>query len=345
MKSHNGLTALPLSNTAERAHSCTEALVPITTHLVKNVWVKPATGRPVNETSKKMRDLIACFKEHGRCRSDITIGIVAGDPTQYLVDGNNRCYAMCKALEDPDCTWTAIPTVVHYRYFPNVQERDIFYSTMQGQVSVATANDHLRALEASIPVMAQVKAACPWITYGRIRAAGNALICMSSVLFAWFDAKSPIAARATSKGAIELARSLTADDATGITQCLHLCHKQWFVPELGTYAALWSPMHITMIVMAYQRLVLGHHWEASTRPWRILTPAQFGASLSGMTTPDYRNHLPQQKITSELARREVFARVIAEMRSRLIACKVFTAAQLKGSLLPWNIRNISEEEF
>jgi len=116
-------------------------------------------------------------------------------------------------------------------------------------------DDILRGLEQSVPALATIRRACPYVGYDMIRRGTDApVLSMSTVLRCWRGSIGEVPGSTGHGSAQHIATTMTEEEAALLVTFLHHAFRAWGRdPE---YYRLWSTLNLTMAMWLYRRLVI-----------------------------------------------------------------------------------------
>ena len=344
MQIHHGLTPLPLQNSTERAERCTAAYVKVTPEHITRLWHKPEWGRDTKIGAAAIEELIQEILVTHSIDTPILIHLLTDETNhvkfppgwQWLNDGNHRCYCAHQAmLRDP--TIKSITAMVIYRYFKTDDDAATFYDTHQGQITRSTAEDHLKSRLNMVPALQRIKAECPFVTFGSVKASSLAYVSMGTVVSSWFNAKAVSGKRCSKEPLETLVKTLTEEDATGIIECLQLCREHWGLTRDTSLRILWKPLTLMCTMRLYQRMVMGLGWDLNV-PWQMLSAPYFAKGLAGVTNTNYTDRLVHRTFGKSADRMLCFVEIEDFMRTLWFKAKILNTRKLRlAPLPPWNL--------
>src|SRR5262249_46914656 len=250
---------------AERSKMETLQLTPE----ILNSWVLPAFQAPLR-LNVKVRQIADDLREQGELAvisGVITLGILPGDKTLYLLDGQHRRAA---ALESGVGQFLAD---VRVKAFESMEEMAARFLMLNTPISRKTPDDQLRALQESCKPLKLISKECPYIGYRYIRANPEApVIGMSAALRRWRGSGFESPNATTAGNAAELAHKLTIEDAEQLIRFMQIVFSAW--RNGMENARLWAGLNMTLCMWLWRVLVLDRE-RAGTRRYVVLTEDQF----------------------------------------------------------------------
>ena len=266
-------------------------------------WERPPSQRPLKTNSSRFIEVIDLIREDGVIPGVLTLAVV--DKKTYVLDGQHRLAAF-KA--------TGIPAAyadVRIHHFNNMAEAGQEWVRLQTQITKVTPDDVLRGLEGTSEALTLIRKRCPFVGYDHIRKnPGSPIVSMSMVVRAWRGSAAEVPVSGGTS-ALEIARTLTIEEAEGLTDVLCLFLKAWGRdPE---YWKLWSALNVGLCMWLWRRTVVSRHSIRSVQ----LTKEEFRIAAEALSaSSDYLSWLTGRCLR-DADRSPAYARIRTIMAKRL----------------------------
>lgn len=231
-------------------------------------WKLPPCQRPLRE-NPKLFEVAESIKDSadkegiGIIPGIMTIGILPGDTTRWLIDGNHRRHGF--KLSGLERAYVDLRIV----YCKNQEEiADEFYK-LNSRIVNMKPDDYLRSKEAGSPALIKLRKKCPFIGYDNIRRNATApTVSASSVLRCWF-ASGKESPSSSGSGILNILDEISGVDINGapildsLIKFMDGVFSAWGKDE--EYHRLWGNLNLTMCMWLYRRTVMKQHSHRSTR--------------------------------------------------------------------------------
>jgi hypothetical protein len=147
-------------------------------------------------------------------------------------------------------------TDIRTHHFNSMAEMGEEFVRLNSQLVRLRPDDILRGLEASVPVLLEIRKRCPFVGYDMIRRGDNApIVSMSAVLRTWRGAAGDVpSSRTVGTSAMGLANDLTNEEARPLIEFLTIAGEAFGRdPE---YNRLWNSLNMVICMWLYRRMVV-----------------------------------------------------------------------------------------
>jgi hypothetical protein len=212
-------------------------------------WKPPPFQRPL-KVNAKVTALVETIKlDGGVIPGVITLGVIGKDT--YLLDGQHRIHAFL--LSELERGYADI-RVCH---FDSVGAMGEEFVALNSRLVNFRPDDILKGLEASSSSLQKIRAKCPFVGYDMVRRGDRSpLLSMSAVLRCWYGS-GPEAPTGGGTSAMELARTITDEDADAATSFLQLAYHAW--GRDSEYVRLWGNLNLILCMWLYRRTVIAQY--------------------------------------------------------------------------------------
>lgn len=276
-----------------------------------NQWLIPPFQRPLR-VNAKVREVAETIKQTEVIDGVITLGLIRGNPSIYLVDGQHRIEAfrmsaLGEALAD-----------IREMTFDNMAEMATEFDQLNSALKKMRPDDNLRALEYSLPALQQIRKHCEFVGYDVVRRGGSgAMVGMSPLLRCWAASQFETPSSSNSgMSASLLARELDNRQVESLVAFLNIALAAWGRdPE---YYQLWKNLNLAMCMWLWNKLVMDRDRSGSKR-YSVLTAADFKKCLMSLSAEnDYVQWLPGRNL-NDRDRNPCYQRLKAIFTRRLMA--------------------------
>ncbi len=239
-------------------------------------WLVPPFQRPlrVNDKVRAMSEEMA--QDGGIIPGVLTLGVLKGSKTLYIVDGQHRTEAF-KLSGLQECI-----ADVRMVTFANMAEMAEEFVNLNSSLVKMRPDDILRGLEGSVPSLKRIRDACDFVGYGQIRRADSksAVIGMSVLLRCWFaSAHETPTSQSGGRNAAMLAHDLDANDCDKLIVFMQIARAAWGTdPE---HFRLWGALNLTLTMWLWRQIVLDK--ERGVKRYVVLNNDQFKKCLMSMS--------------------------------------------------------------
>ena len=225
-------------------------------------WKKPPFQRDLTVNSKVMELAQTIADEGGVIPGTIIIGILAGDPHKYVVDGQHRLEAF---LLSEITIGYVDAKMLHAKTMDELSRE--FRKVNQRLVNMKP-DDFLRSDESSNPHLAKIRKRCPFVGYGHVRRNENTpIVSMSALLRCWASASKEVPQSGAGGSTMDIADALTPDDIEPLIRFMGVAFNAWG-KEPSNYR-LWGNLNMTVCMWLYRRLVVHGPRAITPRPPRL----------------------------------------------------------------------------
>lgn len=238
-------------------------------------WEVPADIQRGVKVNKKVMELAMQIKNDGGVIPGIiTLGVL--DKKTYLIDGLQRREAFF--ISEHLYGYADVRTC----YFKTRAEMGEEFVRLNSQLVKMTPDDILRGLECAVPFLRQIRQACPFVAYGRVRSGGPqghaTMLSMSTTLRCWAGSRKEMPHSQGS--ALDLARELQEDETRKLISYLTLTAAAWGRDE--QYYRMWSAVNLMISMWLYRRTVTDPPQTGYSRSIK-LTPELFKKCLMSLS--------------------------------------------------------------
>lgn len=256
------------STDAEKSTQTTLETIEVTPDLVRS-WKLPPFQRPLRINDKVMLLSEQIRRDDGVLPGVFTIGIIGKD--RYLVDGQHRREAFLLS----ECLVGYCD--VRICHFSDLAAMGEEYVNLNSRIVNMRPDDILRGLEGTYEPLAKLRKRCPYVGYDQIRRNEKGpVLSMSALLRCWVGSATE-APRGGGTSAMQLAKTLSMDDADQCIGFLECAFNAWG-RDLA-YARLWTNLNLVLCMWLYRRIVL----SAYSAKTRRLTREQFTKCLMSVS--------------------------------------------------------------
>ncbi len=220
----------------------------ILTPKIIDAWEAPPFQRPL-KMNEKVKTIAQELKQNGGVIDGIlTLGTIEGDATLYLLDGQHRVAAF-RISELAECI-----ADVRICAFAHLGEMGDEFVKLNSAIVRMTPDDVLRGMEGTIPIIHNIREACPFVGYHGIRrGTAGPILSMSAAIRSWTGAVTETPRQRTTS-AVALSREVTVADAQDLIRFLNLARSAWG-DEPQNYR-LWTALNLIMCMWLYRKLVV-----------------------------------------------------------------------------------------
>lgn len=241
----------------------------ILTPKVIDAWVSPPFQRPLKINARVHTIGEELKHNNGVISGILTLGMIDGEKTVYLLDGQHRVAAM-RISELPECI-----ADVRICQFANMGDMGEEFVTLNTAIVRMNPDDVLRGMEGTLPVIHNIKEACPFVGYANIRrGTAGTVLSMSAALRAWVGSGNETPNQQTT-AALTVARDMSPNEAQELIRFLNLAKAAWG-NEVQNHR-LWTALNLCICMWLYRKLVVEK--ERGVRRYVILNHDQFKKCL------------------------------------------------------------------
>jgi hypothetical protein len=211
-------------------------------------WELPPFQREERQTKKVLEFAEELKSNGGMVSGVILLGLLRGQDTVYLVDGQQRRNG-CHISE-----LTEFIADVSLKTYDSMADMAEDFKRANGRLVPFKPDDLLRAYEVTHPHLKRLREDCPFIGYANIRRAEDRgpLVSMSCALKCWFGSGLPTPA--VHSQAVALMDQLDENQRQAMTVFLLTANSAWGRDR--SYGRLWSNLNLIMCMYLYRKLVL-----------------------------------------------------------------------------------------
>lgn len=293
-------------------------------------WQVPKCQRPLRVNPKVV--LIAETLKTTECIEGVlTLGKLPGDPTIYIVDGQHRLEAFkLSGLQE-------VIADIRMINFESMIELALEFVRINSVIVKMRPDDILRGLEDIIPALAAIRGACPFVSYGNVRRAGNSddpVLSMSVVVRCWTGSAGETPSSGASTSSAVTAENIEAGSLQSLILFLNTAEAAWGRdPE---YYRLWGALNLTLCMWMWRRLVIDRD-RAGNKKVVLLNINEFKECLMAVSANgDYLAWLPGRAM-SDRDRSPCYVRLKAIIARRL-KTKMFDGGKLMLPQPAWSSR-------
>lgn len=237
-------------------------------------WTIPPFQRPL-KVNDKVRSIAEEIKHNGGViEGVVTLGVISGSKTIYLIDGQHRREAaLISSLSE-------FIADIRICAFDTMAEMAMSFVKLNTAIARMGPDDVLRGIEGSLPTLRRIRKECPFVGYDNIRRNPDTpIVGMSAMLRSWNGSVGETPKWATGS-AMHFAQSLTMEECERLIDFLSIAHASWGSdPE---YYRTWGGLNLTMCMWLYRTLVINR--ERGVRRYVVLTKDQFRKCLMSITS-------------------------------------------------------------
>lgn len=278
--------------------------VVITAELIGK-WKKPPFQRQLIVNSK-VQGVVDEIKTSGVIPGILTLGVVGHET--YYVDGQHRLEAFkMSGIKEGFAD-------VRTHWFETMGDMAREFEELNSPLVTWKPDDLLRAREAYMPPLQNLRKLCPFIGYTMIRRnSGAPLISMSAVLRCWFGSETEVPFTGAGKSARAAAERLTMDESHALAAFLELPANAW--ERDSAFYRLWGNLNLCLTMWMYRRTVIQLYTPATTR----LTRDQFRRGLLALSADvKYLEYLEGRNM-NDVSRSPTYNRIKTVFAARLEA--------------------------
>lgn len=229
----------------------------ILTPKIIDSWVAPPFQRPL-KINERVRTIGEELKHNGGVIDGVlTLGTIDGESPVYLLDGQHRIAAM-RISELAECI-----ADVRICSFAHMGEMGDEFVKLNTAIVRMSPDDVLRGMEGVIPIIHNIKEACPFVGYENIRrGTTSAILSMSSALRTWSGSASETPKQQTTS-AVHIAREVSAVEAQELIHFLNLARSAWGNDPQNH--RLWTALNLCLCMWLYRKLVMDKDMRGARR--------------------------------------------------------------------------------
>ncbi len=257
-----------------------------------SAWKLPPFQRPLT-LNDKVRSVIEIIKKTEVIEGVITLGILRNETALYLVDGQHRIEAF-KLSEMPE-----VIADVRIMRFQTIADMADEFLRLNSSLVRMRPDDLLRAMEESTPMLKQIRKACDFVGYDKIRrgtSGSGPVVGMSALVRCWTSSgyETPSSGN-THGGAMRLVESIDQTSMQNLIAFLATAHSAWGRdPE---YYRLWSNLNMTLCMWLWNRLVIDRDRSGAKRYSTLNIPEFKKCLMSLSANSDYVEWLTGRNLT------------------------------------------------
>lgn len=272
-------------------------------------WQVPTFQRPIR-INDKVRALAEELKNNGGIVPGvITLGIVEGDKTIWLPDGQHRREAFLMT-ELAECIMD-----VRLCNFASMPEMAQEFVELNSKLVNMRPDDILRGLESTLRSLKAIREACPFVGYGNIRRndASSPLLSMSAVLRCWSHSGGDTP-HAGGQSALQLAEELDEVQTLVLIKFLAIARSAWGNEQESF--RLWGNLNMTMCMWVYRRMVVEKDRDSAKR-YTPINDEQFRKCLMELAADGHYNDWLVGRKMGDRDRAPCYARIRAAFVRRM----------------------------
>lgn len=308
-KPNNGLFTPTVSSTvqphaevtlhsAQKSDPTTDVIL-ATREMLEN-WKTPPGQRPLVIT-KKVKAWVPKIQESGEVPGRLLVCILHG--MKYIVNGHHRRWCALQTTRDEFVVTLDTETVT--------SEAELGRKAVGVNLPIAPpqkADDHLRHLEQSYPILQKIRRECPFIGYGK--SGGNTVMSVNAAILSWITSGTD-SATVMKTTVINVLDDISMEEISLMVHFFKTVYESW--GKDSQYAKVWSKLNVTMMAWMWRNTVLSQAGPRVTR----LTPEQFCTGAMALTSdPHYLPWLIGRQL-SERDKGPCYNKVKAIMVKRL----------------------------
>lgn len=243
-------------------------------------WATPPFQRDKRVTARVKAVIEELKVNGGFIPGIITLGELKG--ATFLVDGQHRIEAFIQSgLSEGIAD-------VRMCYFDTLSDMSEEFVRLNSPLVRMRNDDFLRGLEATNPMLAELRRRIPFAGYSNVRmrpttraartlpAKSSKVILMSTALRCWYGS---IVFPTAGPSSIECANMLDENEVRRLTHVMTICWEAWGAePENNR---LWGKLNISIVFWLWRRMVLREGLSRGSKT-TILTPDQFRLCLMAL---------------------------------------------------------------
>ncbi len=271
-------------------------------------WSHPPFQRPL-KVNERVRNIANELTQNGGVIDGVlTLATIMGEDTVYLLDGQHRIEAM-RISTLPKCI-----ADVRICQFDTMAEMGDEFVKLNSAIVKMNPDDVLRAMEGNVPIIHNIREACPFVGYANVRRGGVAksVLSMSAALKLWLGSARETPSLPTTS-AIASAREIPASSAQDLIRFLSLARQAWG-GEAQNFR-LWTSLNLGLCMWLYRKLLMDK--DRGLKRYVVLNPDLFKKCLMSVAAnADYVDWLVGRAL-SERDRAPCYARLKAIFIQRL----------------------------
>lgn len=220
----------------------------IITHEIVEGWKKPPFQRPV-AIGRNLGKLAVNLQDDEFLLTTIYLGVLDG--VTYIVDGQHRKEAFIAS------GLRRLVAPVTTRYYPDgtagLTRMCEDFLKINTHVKNPTANDKLRALEPTNPLIGKIREDCPFVGYSGFRRSDSSPIVSMAQAIRALVISAQEAPGSAGRSAVDHAVEMRSSEVNGLKTFLKLAYESWGRDAENKY--LWSPMNLTMCLWFFRRML------------------------------------------------------------------------------------------
>lgn len=258
------------STEAEKATHSTSDTWEVTPARVR-AWKLPEFQRPLRINTRVMA-LVEDVKKTQIIPGTIVLGVMDGH--HWLIDGQHRREAfLLSELMTAYCD-------VRILHVKSMGEMAREFANLNSRLVNMRPDDFLKAMEPSSAALQKIRKRCPFVGYDMVRRGDKSPIVSMSAIVRMWAASAKEVPQSPNGGAVQLAESLSIDEADMLIEFLDIAHSAFGRdPE---FFRLWGALNLLMCMWLYRRIVHGYSMTAASRSVRV-TPDQFRKCLMSLS--------------------------------------------------------------
>ncbi len=234
-------------------------------------WAHPPFQRPL-KVNERVRSIAAELTQNGGVIDGVlTLATIVGEDTVYLLDGQHRIEAM-RISDLPKCI-----ADVRICQFDSMAEMGDEFVKLNSAIVKMNPDDVLRAMEGNVPIIHNIREACPFIGYANVRrgnAKGTAVLSMSAALKLWLGSGRETPSLPTTS-AIASAKEIPVASAQDLIRFLTLARQAWGGEPQNF--RLWTSLNLGLCMWLYRKLLMDK--ERGLKRYVVLNPDLFKKCL------------------------------------------------------------------
>lgn len=230
-----------------------------------NEWRIPPFQRPVR-VNEKVRVVCEEIKRSEGIEGVVTLGMLKGSTTLYVVDGQHRLEGFKLSVLKEAIVDVRIMT------FATMAEMAEEFVRLNTALVKMRPDDILRGLEHSVPGLGLIRKHCEFVGYDNIRRSGTSpILSMSAVVRCWNGAIGETPSNtSTGQSAAMIAQGLEPKSVENLIAFLNVVHAAWGRdPE---YYRLWGNLNLALCMWLWNKLVLDRDRGGSKRHISLSVP-------------------------------------------------------------------------
>lgn len=240
----------------------------------------------------------------------LTLGMVRGDPSLYIVDGQHRIEGFKMTGLDEVI---ADVRIVVFNSFAEMAEE---FVELNSALVIMRPDDILRGSEPFVPALKQIRTELDFVGYDQVRRGGvsGPIVSMSALIRCWRASQYDVPANSNMSKAIDLAKQMDEKSIKNLISFMSVAFEAWKRdPE---HFKLWGNLNLALCMWMWNRLVIDKE-RLGTKRYAVLDIPLFKKCLMSVAADaDYSSWLVGRNL-SDRDRSPCYERLKAIFAARL----------------------------